>query len=252
MPAFLDAPPPIAIAHRGGAAAAPENSLAAFAHAVELGYRYAETDVHVTADGVLVAFHDHTLERVTDGSGVVANLPWSQVREARIGGREPIPRFAEILTTWPDLRLVVDPKADGAVEPLIAELQRLDAVDRVCVGSFAQDRLNRVRAALGPRLCTSAGPPEVRRIRLASWGLLPRSAVGAGPDCLQVPLRRGPVPLADRRLVDLAHGHGLPVHVWTVDRPAEMRRLLDLGVDGIVTDDVAALRGVLVERGAWR
>lgn len=251
VPVFLlDAPGPIAIAHRGGAAAAPENSLAAFAHAVALGYRYAETDVHLTADGVLVAFHDHELDRLTDGRGVVAELPWSRVRRARIGGREPIPRFAEILTTWPQLRLVVDPKADAAVEPLIAELRRLDAVDRVCVGSFAQGRLDRVRAALGPRLCTSAGPPEVRRLRLASWGLRPR-AVAAGPDCLQIPTRRGPVPLADRRLVDLAHERGLPVHVWTVNEPAEMSRLLDLGVDGIVTDDVAALRDVLVARGAW-
>lgn len=249
--AFLDAPPPIAIAHRGGAASEPENSLAAFSHAVELGYRYAETDVHATADGVLVAFHDHTLERVTDGRGVVAELPWSQVREARIDGREPIPRLAEILGTWPQLRLVIDPKADGAVEPLIAELRRSDAVDRVCVGSFAQDRLERVRAAFGGGVCTSAGPPEVRRMRLASWGLLPRAALRDGPDCLQIPPRHGPVPLADRRLVELAHERGLPVHVWTVDDPAQMRRLLDLGVDGIVTDDVATLREVLVARGAW-
>jgi glycerophosphoryl diester phosphodiesterase len=210
-----------------------------------------ETDVHATADGVLVAFHDRTLDRVTDASGQVAALPWSQVRRARIAGREPIPRFAELLSTWPELRIVVDPKADAAVDPLLAELRRHDAVDRVCVGSFSDARLARVRAALGPALCTSAGPAEVRRLRLASWGLAPRRLAQPRPDCVQIPPRHGIVPLVDRRMVDLAHALHLPVHVWTIDDAAHMHRLLDLGVDGIVTDDPATLRDVLVARGSW-
>lgn len=245
------------MAHRGGAGVGgapsgpPENSMAAFAAAVALGYRHLETDVHATADGVLVAFHDDTLDRVTDRRGRVGALPWSEVRRARIGGREPIPRLEEVLAAWPDVRVNVDPKADAAVDPLVAVLRRTRAVDRVCVGSFSGARLARVRAAFPGALCTSAGPAEVARVRLASWGLAPRAALPRGPDCLQVPMKHRGVPLVDRRLLATAHRAGLPVHVWTVDDPAVMHRLLDLGVDGIVTDAPAVLRAVLVERGQW-
>lgn len=241
------------MAHRGGAAPGgpPENSMAAFAAAVALGYRHLETDVHATADGVLVAFHDHTLDRVTDRRGRVGALPWSEVRRARIGGREPIPRLEEILAAWSDVRVNVDPKADAAVDPLVAVLRRTGAVGRVCVGSFSGARLARVRAAFPGALCTSAGPGEVARVRLVAWGLAPRAALPRGPDCLQVPLAYRGVPLVDGRLLATAHRAGLPVHVWTVDDPVVMHRLLDLGVDGIVTDAPAVLRAVLVARGQW-
>jgi glycerophosphoryl diester phosphodiesterase len=96
------------------------------------------------------------------------------------------------------------------------------------------------------------GPNEVRRLRLAAWGLLPRAAVPGAAACVQLPPRWGRVPLAEPRLLGLAHALGLPVQVWTVNQPDEMRRLLDLGVDGILSDDLAALRAVLAERGAWR
>ena len=251
---YLDHPGPIAMAHRGGAAEGAENSMAAFAQAVTAGYRYLETDVHATADDVLVAFHDETLDRVTDRTGVVAELPWSEVRHARIGGREPIPRFDEVLGAWPDVRLNVDPKSDAAVAPLLAALRASDDVDRVCVGSFSDARLRRVRAALGPAVCTSAGPSEVLRLRLRSWRVPCPAVPGPpdGPDCVQVPQRYGLIPVADRRLVAAAHALGLPVHVWTVNDPPAMRRLLDLGVDGVVTDDLGALRAVLEARGQWR
>ena len=255
MQTFLDEDGPIAIAHRGGSGPAPENSMAAFANAVGLGYRYLETDVHATADGVLVALHDDTLDRVADRPGAVADLPWREVRAARIGGTEPVPRFADILGSWPDARVVVDAKSDAAVDPLIEDIRRTGAVDRVCAGSFSDERLRRLRAALGPRLCTSMGPAEVRRLRYASWGRVPAVATRRalrGPACAQIPARAGRIELAERRLLGLAHRLGLPVHVWTVNDPAEMRRLLDLGVDGLVTDEVATLRSVLQERGQWR
>ena len=243
---------PIACAHRGGAVDGLENSLAAFGRAWELGYRWFETDARLTADGVLIALHDPTLDRVTDRSGAVAELPWREVRTARIAGREPIPLIEEVLTGWPEARVVIELKADEAVDPVIDLVRRLAAVDRVCIGSFSDRRLARVRAAFGPGLCTSMGPDEVRRLRAAAWRLLPRSAVPGAAACVQVPTRWRRLPLAEPRLVACAHALGLPVQVWTVNQPDEMRRLLDLGVDGVLSDDLTALRAVLEERGAWR
>lgn len=251
MHPFLDAPVPLAIAHRGGSLDGIENTLASFARAVELGYTHLETDVRLTADGELIAFHDSRLGRVAGTGGLVRELTWAQLSAVRIGGREPVPRFVEVLKAFPDARLVVDPKCDDAVEPLIDVLRTHDAVDRVCVGSFSDDRLRRMRAAFGDALCTSMGPGELLRLRLAAWRLLPGYRVPAGVRCVQMPVRYGPVPLAEPRCIRFAHERGLQVHVWTINDPATMRVLLDLGVDGIITDAIEELRDVLVARGQW-
>ena len=245
---FLDHPGPLAFAHRGGAGSWPENTMPAFEGAVAMGYRYLETDVHVTSDGVLVAFHDDSLDRVTDRQGKICDLPWSEVQRARVDGREPIPRFEDLLGAWPDVRINVDPKADRAVEPLAEVLVRGHAIERVCIGAFSDRRLARLRARLGPRLCTSMGPVGVARLRAASAGL----PVGhLTVPCAQVPVRAGRVTIVDERLVATAHDLGVQIHVWTIDDRAEMERLLDLGVDGIMTDDPATLRSVLEDRGQW-
>jgi glycerophosphoryl diester phosphodiesterase len=241
---FLDWPGPIPFAHRGGASEVPENTMPAFEHAVGLGFRYVETDVHVTADGMLLAFHDDVLDRVTDRTGVIGELPWSSVAEARVDGREPIPLLEDLLGAWPGLRVNIDPKHDAAVEPLADVLRRCDAVDRVCIGSFSDERLHRLRLAFGPGLCTSLGPVEVAQ--LAGGELVAPPA-----PCVQVPRYVGTLELVDRAFVDLAHGLGMAVHVWTIDDADEMALLLDRGVDGLMTDRPAVLREVLEARGQW-
>ena len=245
---FLDHPGPIPFAHRGGASEAPENSLPAFQHAIDLGYRYLETDVHATADGVLVAFHDDVLDRVTEHRGRIDELTWAEVSEARIDGREPIPLLEDILTTWPDVRVNIDPKADSSVGPLIEVLRRTDAIHRVCVGSFSDERIDGVRDALGPELCTGMGPDEFVGLIRAFQG----EDVTFRSQAAQIPPRdHQDRPLASAELVEVAHAHGIVVHVWTIDDPDEMRSLLDAGVDGIMTDRPAVLREVFEERGIW-
>jgi len=248
---FLDHPGPIPFAHRGGAGDWPENTMPAFEGAVRLGFRYIETDVQVTADGVVVAFHDDDLSRVTDRVGRIHAMSWTEVRRARVDGREPIPLLEELLGAWPDVRVNIDAKRDETVGPLAAALRRLDALDRVCVGAFSGRRLRRLRRLLGPALCTSMSPTEVARLRLVS--LVPGGAAVARSDarCVQVPVRQGPVTVTDRRTVALSHQLDLPVHVWTIDDPVEMGRLLDLGVDGIMTDRPAVLKEVMTTRGLW-
>ena len=222
--------------------------MPAFEAAVGLGYRYVETDVHVTADGVLVAFHDEHLDRVTDRSGAINELTWSEVSAARVDGREPIPLFEDILTTWPDLRVNIDPKHDRSVAPLIDVIKRTGSINRVCVGSFSDRRLARLRAELGPQLCTALGPRGTARLLGASWRV-PTGRLQSG--CAQVPRRTKGIEIVTERFIGAAHARGLQVHVWTIDDADEMRELLDLGVDGIMTDRPSVLREVLEARGAW-
>ncbi len=223
--------------------------MAAFAAAVDLGFRYLETDVHLTRDGVLVAFHDEGLQRLSGRPETIAELAWRDLATVRVGGEHAIPRFDEVLEAWPDVRLAVDPKHDPATEPLIAALKRADAIDRVCVGSFSGRRLATARRLGGPRLCTGLSPKEVGQLQAAAVGVPVRLKAGA---CAQVPVAAKGVRLVHQRFVDAAHAAGLAVHVWTVDDANEMRRLLDLGVDGIMTDRPTVLRDVLKERGSWR
>ncbi|MEU1624704.1 glycerophosphodiester phosphodiesterase [Streptomyces sp. NPDC020096] len=249
---FLDQPGPLAFAHRGGAADGLENTLTAFRRAVALGYRYLETDVHATADGRLVAFHDATLDRVTDTRGAIAELPWREVRAARVAGQEPVPLFEELLDAFPGARFNVDVKTSAAVDPLVAAIGRANAWDRVCVGSFSQARVDRVRALAGPRLATSLGTRGVAALRVQSYtGRFPASGSVDAAVCVQVPERHAGLRIVDRRFLRAAHRRGLQVHVWTVNDRERMGMLLDLGVDGIMTDQIETLRAVLAERGAW-
>ncbi len=245
---YLDHPGVIPFAHRGGAVDNLENTMSAFEASVELGYRYVETDVHVTADGVLLAFHDDALDRVTDRAGVIAELPYADVKEARVGGKEPIPLFEDILGTWPDLRVNIEPKTDASVGPLVEAIKKTNAIDRVCVGSFSGKRIRQVRDALGERLCTSAGPGEVLRLTLGRFGL-PSGRFQAA--CAQVPINYNGIPLTTASFVKTASANGLQTHVWTVDDPATIKGLISLGVTGIMTDKPRVLRDLLMEMGLW-
>ncbi len=252
MTAYLAGSGPRAFAHRGwhiGDLAGCENTMAAFARAVDEGYRYLETDVHATLDGVLVAFHDYRLDRVTDGRGRISDLTWDQVRSSLIGGREPIPLMSEVLAAFPDTHFNIDPKTDRAVGPLIDLLQSSGAVDRVGLGSFSDRRLATMRQALGPGVATSLGPSGVALlVAAAKTRLTPRTGAAVSA---QVPVSYGRLKVISPVFIRAAHSAGLEVHAWTIDRPDEMRRLLDLGVDGIMTDRPDLLRTVLLERGEW-
>jgi glycerophosphoryl diester phosphodiesterase len=249
--AFLEHSGPIAIAHRGGAAHHPENSWPAFEHAAGLGYRYLETDARATADGVLLAFHDRTLNRVTDRGGRISRMTHRDVAAARIGGTEPIPLLEDLLTAWPDIRFNIDVKEEHAVGPLAAMLHRIAGWDRVCVCSFSARRLRAVRRAVGRPVCTALSPPGVAAVwmavNLAGYGpALAQRLARTGVRCAQVPVLG-----ATRGFIHRAHALGLAVHVWTVNDRTQMTCLLDLGADGIMTDETVLLRDVLAERGQW-
>lgn len=228
-----------------------ENSLSAFRRAATEGYRYLETDVQATRDGVVVVQHDATLDRTTDGSGVLAQQSWAAVRSARIGGREPLCRLEDLLEELPDALLNIDVKADRAVAPVLDLLGRIQGWSRVCIASFSEARLQRMRKAAGPKLLTSMGTSSAVALRLRSaLPFLPLRFPLRG-SLAQLPVRSQGITVVDRALVRYAHRLGIEVHVWTVDRAEEMQGLLDLGVDGLVTDRPDVLREVLRARGAW-
>jgi glycerophosphoryl diester phosphodiesterase len=261
MHSFLAQSGPIAVAHRGGAGEAPENTLAAFEIALALGYDYLETDAHITRDGVVVAFHDERLDRVTDRTGAIAALGIAEVEAADAGytfspdgGRTfpfrargiRVPRLEEILVRWPDAQINIDPKSDASAGPLATLLDRLGAWERVCIGSFSDTRLSRIRALGRGRACTSMGP---RALALARLAAISGRMAPLGADCIQVPISRGPFRIVTKRFVEAAHRTGLPVHVWTINDEQTINELLDLGVAGIMSDRLRLLRDVFTHRG---
>ncbi|MFI7673340.1 glycerophosphodiester phosphodiesterase [Actinophytocola sp. NPDC049390] len=252
--AFFGGPYPRAFVHRGwhyDDLAGMENSLSAFRRAVSEGYHYVETDVHATSDGVVVVHHDAVLDRTTDGCGAIARQPWQVVRTAKIGGREPVSRLEDVLEELPDAFFNIDVKASQAVQPLIDTLRRTDSYHRVCVASFSEARLEQVRRYAGEELLTSMGTKAIARLWAA--GRLPAFVRGrrGHQRIAQVPVRQGRLTIVDKRLIAAARRRGIEVHVWTIDEPDQMNELIDLGVDGIMTDRPGVLRDVLRTRGLW-
>ncbi|MEO5983234.1 MAG: glycerophosphodiester phosphodiesterase family protein [Pedococcus sp.] len=241
---------PIALAHRGGAALAPENTLAAFGRSAALGLRYLETDVKLTRDGHLVCFHDNTLDRVTDGHGPVARQTLASLRGLRVRGGEPIPTLTEALEAFPEARFTVDLKDWSAIGPLVKVLQHSDFRERVCVAGAWDSWLATVRAEV-PGVRSALGWRSLAALVTSSrTGVRPSRRL-ATAEFAHVPLRLGRVPVFVERLVEGAHRIGVRVIVWTIDDPVAMRRVLDAGADGIISDRPDLLREVLISRGQW-
>ena len=241
---------PLAVAHRGGAGLAPENTFAAFERSHALGVRYLETDVRITADGVPVIFHDSGLRRATGRRGRIADLDWADVCGLRVGG-EPVPRLEEAFAAFPDVRWTIDLKDPRALRPFADAVRRSRALDKVCLAGAADRVLAAAREELGPGLSTALGWESLTRLAVAGRTGTPCGRL-APAQFAHVPLRLGRVPVFADRLIGMAREIGVRVLVWTVDEPALMHRLLDAGVDGVISDRPDLLREVLVARDAWR
>ncbi len=253
---YLDAPRPRAFAHRGwhlDDLAGMENTLAAFRRAADEGFSYCETDVHATSDGVLVVHHDATLRRMTGLADAVRTTSWADLASARVRGREPLPRLEEVLEALPDMRFNVDLKSPGTVGPMTTLLESDDVARRVAVASREETRLDAVRRRCGDRVVTGVAARSALALRARSLvpGPVGRALLPVGGSMAQLPERLGVLPVVDRRSIRTAHDLGIEVHVWTVDDPGEMHRLLDDGVDGLMTDRPDLLREVLLARGTW-
>jgi glycerophosphoryl diester phosphodiesterase len=244
----------IAMAHRGFTSfTLPMNSMGAFHEAAKLGFRYIETDVRATRDGVAVIHHDRRLGPESGLSGAVDQLYWRDVHNADLGAGEAIPTLEELLVALPDVRVNIDIKAESAIEPTVEVVERLNAHNRVLIASFSDRRRQRAVRLLSKRVASAAGTgafvtflaARTAGSRARAWRLLRDS------DCVQLPPRLGGVPVITPALVRAIHASGRQIHAWTIDDPATMHALLDINVDGIITDRADLLRDVLTSRGEW-
>ncbi|MGI8666209.1 MAG: glycerophosphodiester phosphodiesterase family protein [Jatrophihabitans sp.] len=239
---------PVGYAHRGFSPDGLENTLAAFQAAVQLGYRHLETDARVSADAVAVAFHDRNLDRLTNHTGPVAQRSWSELARARVLGREPIPLLEDVLAGFGEVMVNIDVKSHTAIGPTLDAVRRTASWHRVRLAAFSHSRVLALRQAAGPAVATALTPPEVAGLRS---GRRPRLDTRRWDAAAQVPPALGALPLITAGFVETAHSRGIAVHAWTVNQRAEMIRLLDLGVDAIITDRADLLRALLRERGHW-
>jgi glycerophosphoryl diester phosphodiesterase len=236
--------------------------MEAFAGSVAIGFKHLETDLHLTADGELVCFHDHTVDRTTNGTGPVETFTLDELKRLDAGYRHgargglafrgsgiTVPTLEEAMLAFPEVRFVVDLKRDGLEAPLAELISRLDAPDRLIVGSFDDGRLETFRRLTNGSVATSTGPMLTRMWVLASRA--GRGVPGSKAVALQVPLRMRGVRVVDEKLISSAHAAGMQVHVWTVNQREEMNRLLDMGVDGLISDRPDILREVMEVRGQW-
>lgn len=270
-PYFTDSFPgrsgwPIALAHRG-ADIQRENSLTAVRQAVDAGFGYIEIDVRTTADKKVVVFHDETLDRITTGTGKLADKTWDELTGVRIIGAEPRDeRIAEplvllehLLEDFPTTRFNVDLKDRASAAPMVEIIRRHNAWNRVLIASFrdAHRRLffKHLRAS-DPSVASSGGMETVSVVWLAHQLRMFRTAVHRlrrtmPLDAIQIPFRQGPLRLVTKRFIDACHAENIAVHVWVINDPQQMQNLLALGVDGIVTDNGPAITQVLGAGGTW-
>jgi glycerophosphoryl diester phosphodiesterase len=238
----------LAFAHRGGNEFAPENSFRAFKSAVDIGYKYLETDVHLTKDGFLIAFHDDTLDRVTDKSGLIRDLTLSEIKKAKIAGTDEIPLLSELLNSFTDCFFNIDCKVDETVQPLINLINNKDFINRVCIGSFSQKRINFIRKSLGKEVKTSMGPAEVILSKFLSYTSL---GYNFKSSYTSIPIRRYGINLLDERNISYLKSNNQKVIAWTINDEDQMKMLINIGIDGIMTDNLTLLKKVLIEESLW-
>lgn len=244
---------PVVLAHRGGGNEAPENSIDAFHAMRNRGFRYVESDCHATADGVVVLFHDPILDRTTEASGKISSWRWQELRHVQDHSGNRIVLLDELLEEFPDLVFNLDAKHDEVACPMVDTIRRHGAVERVSLASFSEKRLATMRRQL-PGVRSSMGTSAIARLLLSVKGpaLMSRLSCGLpgpleGVECVQVPELFKNIRIIDAAFIASAHERGLAVHVWTVNEEDNMRQLLDLGVDGLITDEPTLARSVIDE-----
>lgn len=238
---YLDVPGVAISAHRGGSIEAPENTIESFEYSIELGSSYIETDVQLSSNGIPYIFHDNDLKRLFGKNIIFNSLHSDQIDELILFDKYKIPTLESTLQKFPDTLFQIDVKTDEVVLPTMEVIKKTNSTDKVCIASFSSKRLKQVHN-LYPEICLSMGPFEVMKLLLASFGLYRKKVPG---NCLQIPIYQYGIKLVTKRFINYIHSIGLKIHVWTINDEDTMQRLIDLGVDGIITDRPKTLKDLL-------
>ena len=241
MKPYLDYQGVAVLAHRGGSIESLENTIESFHYSKSIGCEFIETDVQVSSDGIPYIFHDETLTRLLHRDDVFSSLHSNEIDNLKIFDEHSIPKLETVLRMFPDMKFQIDVKTDEVAMPALAVIQENNAMDRVCIASFNSKRLNLVNNNY-PNICISMGPNEVAKMLLSSFGLYKKSILGS---CLQIPIYEYGIKLVTKRFVKFIHSKGLKVCVWTINDEKTFKYLIDLGVDGIITDKPKLLFEVL-------
>ena len=220
------------LAHRGGAEESNENTLESFDYSQSLGCEFIETDVQVSSEGIQYIFHDDDLKRILNNPIRFDSLSSNEIDELSIFNSCKIPKLSDTLLRFPNLCFQIDFKTDEVVMPALDVINEMNVFDRVCIASFNSKRLQNVRS-LYPDLCISMGPNEVFKTLLARFNLYKGDVPG---DCLQIPMSYYGIKIVSKRFVDFIHSRGLKIMIWTINDIKTFKYLIDLGVDGIITD----------------
>jgi len=240
------------IGHRGAAGVCPENTLLSFETALASGAQILESDIHLSKDGIPILLHDPTLERTTDGRGPASQSTWAKIRELDAGSRfenengdQPfsgkgigIPSLEEAFEHFPDARFNLEIKcpSNAGIQAVLDLVERFDRSDRTLLAAGDNAIMRALRAALPSHPAKPALGASLEEIIAAVAGAVNDSPMPGGVMALQVPATFADKPLVTRAFVEHAHAHEIEVHVWTINELDEISALLDLGVDGIVTD----------------
>ena len=234
--------------HRGGDEVETENTLEAFKYSSELGFVYIETDVQATKDGHIVIFHDHNLKRMAGINSKIGDLTLAQIRSIELLEGGKIPLLSEALESFPGLRFNIDIKTEDALSETIQIIKNMECLKKVCLASFSSSRLERIRKLAGPKACTSSGQMEIFKMMCRSIGFPLKSTEG---HCAQVPVSQWGVPVITKNFIKMVQKENKLVHVWTIDDEDQMYKLIDAGVDGLMTDKPIVLKRALMKRGLF-
>ena len=238
----------MAFAHRGGTEFAPENTYEAFSSAVGIGYKYLETDVHPNADNKLMAFHDSSVDRVTNYKGKICNFTSSELKKIKVKEKFQIPFLEDLIESFSKSFFSIDMKSDQSVKPLIKLIKSMNAVDRVCFASFSQDRIDYVRDEFDNKCITSMGPREIIKTKISSIINFKQKII---PKISSLPISRYRIKLLNKRHINFLKSLNIKVIAWTINDVEAINKLIDLGVDGIMTDNISVLKKILIKKNIW-
>ena len=237
MKTYLDYSGMAVLAHRGGSLESLENTIESFAYSQSIGCRFIETDVQVSADGIPYIFHDESIKRLLGSDVIFSSMNSSEIDELKLFDNHHIPTLESVLNLFPDLYFQIDLKTNLVAKPALKVIKENNAMHRVCIASFNSKRLKQVDSDY-PEICLSMGPTEVIKLLLSSFGLYKKEISG---DCLQVPMYWYGIKVVTKRFINFIHSKNLKIMVWTINDTKTFEKLIDLNVDGIITDKPKSL-----------